>query len=179
MSSTAARAVAGPGAAADGDADFWSGWGGLGRRGGRCEGVVDLAGDVAFEAADDLPFTLAFGGAAGDVVDGGLVKAHADDDGAVERAVGLSVTAVVEAVALGGARAGGDRAGAAELGEGGFGVDAVGVVAGEDEHLGGGVGADPERLAKLWGGGRGELAEDLVVRADLFIERDPASGEGA
>jgi hypothetical protein len=43
------------------------------------ECVVDLAGEVAFEAADDFAFGFAFGGAAGDVVDGGLVKAHADD----------------------------------------------------------------------------------------------------
>src|SRR3954451_9282354 len=167
MSSTSAGAVVGPGAAADGDGDRWSLWGRRGRRGRGCECVVDLSGDVAFEAGDDFAFAFAFGGAPGDVVDGGLVKAHADDHGPIERAVGLSVPAVVEAVALDGARAGRDRAGAAELGEGGFGVDALGVVAGEDEHLGRGIGADPERLAQARGGGGGELVEDLVVRADL------------
>jgi hypothetical protein len=57
-------------------------------------------------------------------------------------------------------------------------VDALGVVAGEDEHLGGGVGTDPEGLAKSRGG-RGELAEDLVMRADLVVESDPAPSEGA
>src|SRR4051794_3615428 len=57
---------------------------GAGRRRSRrlrsgVECVVDLAGEVAFEATDDLALGLAFCGAAGDVVDGGLVKAHADD----------------------------------------------------------------------------------------------------
>jgi hypothetical protein len=33
----------------------------------------ELSGDVALEAADDLLFAEAFGGAAGDVVLGGLV----------------------------------------------------------------------------------------------------------
>jgi hypothetical protein len=141
--------------------------------------VIDLAGDVAFEAADDLSLAFAFGGASCDVVDGGLVKAHANDHRAVESAVGLSVPAVVEPVALREARAGGDRAGAAELGEGRVGVDAVEVVAGEDEHLGGGVGADPESLAQTRGGGRGELVEQLVVRADLLVEHDPAARERA
>src|SRR5438309_11697129 len=122
MSSTSAGPVVGAGAAADSDAHGrpWRRGRGCPRergcwRGGWCECVVDLAGDVAFEAADDFAFAFAFGRAAGDVVDGGLVKAHAHDDGAVERAVGLSVSAVVESVALRHSRAGGDRAGAAEL----------------------------------------------------------------
>jgi hypothetical protein len=37
--------------------------------------VVELAGDVALEAADDLRLAEAFGGAAGDVVAGRLVVA--------------------------------------------------------------------------------------------------------
>src|SRR5262245_14346578 len=37
-----------------------------------------FAGDVALEAAQDLGLGLAFGGAAGDLVLGGLVEVHAD-----------------------------------------------------------------------------------------------------
>src|SRR5665647_2191980 len=109
--------------------------------------VVDLADDVALEAADDLALGLALGGAPGDVVDGGLVEAHADDDGAVDRCIELAVPAVVDAVPPGGqSGAGGDRADPGELGQGGFGMDALGVVTGDDEDLGGGVHADAERL---------------------------------
>ena len=58
---------------------------------GLCERGVDLAGDVAFEAAHDLAFALALAGAAVDVGPGRLVVAHADEDDAVERGVGLAV----------------------------------------------------------------------------------------
>src|SRR3954465_12302033 len=44
--------------------------------------LVDLTREVALQAADDLSFGESLGGAAGDVVDGGLVEAHADDDAA-------------------------------------------------------------------------------------------------
>jgi len=38
---------------------------------------VDLAGDVAFQAADDFAFGEAFAGSAGDVVAGAVVVGHA------------------------------------------------------------------------------------------------------
>jgi hypothetical protein len=66
------------------------------------EVVVDPAGDIALEAADDLAFAESFGGAALDVVAGGLVVPHADDRNDVERAVGRSVTAAAESVTTGG-----------------------------------------------------------------------------
>src|SRR6266508_2807126 len=56
---------------------------------------VDLAGDVAFQAADDLALALAFAGAADDVVLGRLVVAHADEHDPVEGRVGLPVAASV------------------------------------------------------------------------------------
>lgn len=43
-------------------------------------------------------FRQSFFGSSGDVVDGGLVPAHADDDGSVERGVGLPDAAAVESV---------------------------------------------------------------------------------
>src|SRR5207248_2353012 len=60
------------------------------------ERCVDLAGDVPFQAADDLAFALALAGAPFDVVLGGLVVAQADEHDPVERGVGLAVAASVE-----------------------------------------------------------------------------------
>ena len=45
------------------------------------DALVDLSRKEAFEAPDDLAFGSAIGGASGDVVAGGLVESHADDDG--------------------------------------------------------------------------------------------------
>jgi hypothetical protein len=45
----------------------------------------DLAGDVALEAADDFQLILPLGAASGDVIEGGLVGSHADDDHAQSR----------------------------------------------------------------------------------------------
>src|SRR5690242_369289 len=92
------------------------------------EGVVDLAGDIAFEAAEDVSFGQTFGGAAGDVVAGALVVAHADQDDGVQGAVGGAVTAAVEAVAVSASRGCGDGGDAGQMGEGCFRAQAVGVV---------------------------------------------------
>src|SRR4051812_17348278 len=79
---------------------------------------VDLPGDVALEAADDLSLAEALAGAAFDVVAGGLVMAHPHDGDDVERAVGGPVAAAAEPVSAGGASAaGGLWRDAAELGE--------------------------------------------------------------
>src|SRR3954471_9158661 len=92
------------------------------------EEVVDLASQEALEAADDLALRQSFGGAAGDVVDGGLGPAHAHDDHAVERGVGLPVPAAVEAVAaVGLAGPGRNRTGTAHLREGCLGPDSGAV----------------------------------------------------
>src|SRR6185312_888895 len=48
---------------------------------------IDLAGDVALEAAHDLGLGLALGGAPGDVVPGLLMTAHADQGDAPQGAV--------------------------------------------------------------------------------------------
>ena len=79
---------------------------------------VELAGDVALEAADDLLLRLAFGGASGDVGLGSGLVGHADERDAPEGVVGLAVPAAVESMT--GEPGGGlDGAGAAERGEGG------------------------------------------------------------
>ena len=90
-----------------GDAEAWAphmmvavwrgGRGGVGEVG--AQRVVDLAGDVALEAAHDLALGLAFGGASLRVGAGALAVAQAADGDQVQGSVGLAVAAVVEAVA--------------------------------------------------------------------------------
>ena len=98
------------------------------------DALVDLSRKEAFEAPDDLAFGSAIGGASGDVVAGGLVESHADDDGAIEGGVGVAVAASIEAVPAGGHPGRGrDRARAAELRERGFRTNPVGVIAEDDQ----------------------------------------------
>jgi len=108
------RAFAGysvAGAAAE-DCGGWLGWSEV-EFGEVCaEGVVDLAGDVALEAAHDFTLGFAFAGSAFGVGAGALAVAQATDGDQVQRTVGLAVAAGVEAMAGGFARGGRDRAGA-------------------------------------------------------------------
>jgi hypothetical protein len=90
---------------------------------GLSEHGVDLAGDVAFQAADDLSFAFAFAGAPDDVGPCRLVVAHADEDDPIERGVRLAVATAVEPVAVRLARGGLDWSGAAEHGEGAWGSE--------------------------------------------------------
>nr|WP_228122548.1 hypothetical protein [Saccharothrix syringae] len=72
-----------------------------------------------------------------------------------------------------------DRGDAAQPRPGRFGADAVDVVAGDDEHLGGGVGADAERVDRLWHQPGGEFARQRLVGLDLLVEVLPPAGDGA
>ena len=72
--------------------------------------MVDLADDVAFEAADDVAFAESFGSSPGDVVDGGLVESHSDDYGVVDGGVQLPVPTMVDSLSARG-HAGGCRDG--------------------------------------------------------------------
>ncbi len=65
---------------------------------------VDLAGDLAFQAADDLAFGEAFGGAPLYVGSGAFVVCHAGDGDAPEGVVGVAVPGSVQSVALGASR---------------------------------------------------------------------------
>src|SRR3712207_7477707 len=85
-----------------------------GRRVVLAEEAEDLPCDIALEAAHDLRLRLSLPRAAPDVVDGGLVEAHACDDDAVEGGVGLPVAASVQPVAVG--LAAGRRYRAGEIG---------------------------------------------------------------
>src|SRR5690606_35572107 len=65
------------------------------------DSLVDLSGDESLQAADDVTLGEPFCGASSDVVDGGPVVLHTDDDSAVDGGVGLTVSAPVEAVTVG------------------------------------------------------------------------------
>ena len=80
---------------------------------GRLEGdkdSKDLSNNEALEASDNLGLALSLGGTPLDVVEGGLVNAHAHDDHTVEGGIGLSVAAAVEPVSAGLAAGCWDRA---------------------------------------------------------------------
>ncbi|MBE5460517.1 hypothetical protein [Mycobacteroides abscessus] len=54
------------------------------------QGVENLSGYVAFEATHGFFLGLAFGETASDVVAGGLVAVHPDDEDGVQGAVGVT-----------------------------------------------------------------------------------------
>jgi hypothetical protein len=150
------------------------------------EGAVEVAGEVALDAAADFPVGLAFGTAVLDVGDGRWVAAHAGDGDGVDGAVELAVAEAVEPVAVG--AAGGDRdgRGAGEHAEGGFAVNASGVGPGQQD-LGGGQGAEAGFGGDQAGGhvfddpgdlcpGPGSLFReggDALAEADQGLVQDP------
>ena len=79
-------------------AEFMPAWG---QRAGRGDGPVDLADDVALEAADDLATREALGGTPSDVGLGRRVGGHAHHGDAPQRMVGGPVPTAVEAMPLG------------------------------------------------------------------------------
>ena len=132
-----------------------------------CDELVELAGDVAFEASNDFFLGHAFFGASLHVVAGAGVPAQAAEYDAVERGVGLPVAAAVEPVPGCLAGAGGDRGDAAEHGERGFGGESAVVLSGADQQLPGRVGADAigGQQARVDGGH--EWFEEFVEVGDL------------
>src|SRR6266542_105314 len=143
------------------------------------ERVVELARDVALEAADDVAFGEAFGGAAGGVGAGaGAVVQPADGDH-VQRLVGLAVTATIESVARGASGAGGDRGGGAEAREGGFALQPVDGLAGGDQQLARVHGADAEQAGRARGSDAGEAVELALELSDLEVEVADTPGEAA
>src|SRR4029077_5994403 len=81
------------------------------------ESRVDLAGDVALEAPDDLPSQEPLGGSPSHVLLGARVAGEPDHDDPPERIVGDAVAAVVEAMAVRLAGRGGHGRDPTEAGE--------------------------------------------------------------
>jgi hypothetical protein len=132
--------------------------------------VEGLAGDVAFEAAEDFAFVESVSGPFGGVGLGALAVAEAADGDHVECSVGLSVAAGVESVTGGAAGACLDRGGAADLREGRFAAEPLDVLAGGDEELASALGADPKELSRARGGSVREVLELAVEFDDLVVE---------
>ena len=61
------------------------------------EGVVDLSSDESLQATDNVFLRQPLGGA-GDVINGRLVPAHADDHDSIERRIGLPVASAEQPV---------------------------------------------------------------------------------
>jgi hypothetical protein len=100
------------------------------------EEAVEVAGEVAFEAAVCFAATLAVLDASVGVGDRRWVRASAGDEDHVQCAVELAVAAAVEAVADRLSGGGGDRCAAGEAGEGGFASDPAAVRPGEHDLRG-------------------------------------------
>ena len=141
------------------------------------EQVVDLSGDVSFQAADDLSAGFAFGLAFLDVCDGGRVVAHTNRCDAPECVVGLAVAAAVEPVSYGlpGGRL--DGTCAAQGSEGRFRLHAVGVVTGCNQQRRSGVWADSGSGEQRGVGSDAETVHLGVEFFDLGGERLIAAGQ--
>src|SRR5438132_3313635 len=112
------------------------------------EGVVDLAGDVALEAADDLFLVEALGVAAFGVGAGAWTVAESADGDQMECSVGFAVAAAVEPVPGRAAGGGRDRTGAAKAGEGALVAEAFDVLAGADQELSAVLGRDAKQAGR-------------------------------
>jgi hypothetical protein len=128
------------------------------------QGVVDLWSEVALDAAHDLGFGQAFLGSPFDIGTGAGAEPHPDDNGQVQRLVGVAVAAAVQPVPAGLAGAGRDGGDSAQVGEGGLAAQPLGVLAGGDEQLAGVVVADREQLQEPGSGPTDEVASRWSAR---------------
>ena len=71
------------------------------RRGSRQQRVEHFAGDVAFEATDDVALGHSLGGATGDIGFGALITGEPHHDDAPECVVGGAIATAVEAMSIG------------------------------------------------------------------------------
>ncbi len=141
-------------------------------RGETRQTAVELAGDVAFERADDLAPGATLGGATRDVSAGPQAGDHAHRDDAPERMIRAAVPAAVESLTDGQARGGIDRSDATEVGEGSLAAQALRIIAGGDQEGARGVGAHPEAGHELGSGGGDQRlqhgAEPLALRLEVL-----------
>src|SRR5215213_8679705 len=116
----------------------------------RDQHAVDLPGDVALEAADDLSLALAFCGAPCNVLLCATVSSHPSQTDHVQRTVGVPVATSVEAVTHYLSRGGFHGRHSAETGEGGLTPQPLGIVPGHDHVRRGVVGTDACQRDQLW-----------------------------
>ena len=104
--------------------------------------AMNLAYDVALEAAHYLAPCFAFCGSSGYIGFGFFVVSHTDDGDPVERGISLAVAASVQSHAVCLAAGRRDRTDATQLGQGCLGFDPLGIITNEDQHLGDGLRRD-------------------------------------
>ena len=138
------------------------------------EVAVDLAGDVALEAADDLRLGLSFCRAALDVGAGGRVRAQPGEHDPPQGVVGLAVAAGVEPVAGDFPRRCGDRGGAAQVRPGRLAAQPFGVIPGRDEQQRRGVAGRPRRGRAGPGRGRSTSGTMSSSRRSSWPSRNSA-----
>jgi predicted component of type VI protein secretion system len=129
------------------------------------EESVEVAGEVALEAAGRFAVALAFSDATLDVGDRRRVRATSGDEDHVQCAVESAIAAAVEPVADRLAGGGGDRGAAGEPRERGFACDPAAVRPG-DQDLRGGERTDTglvEQLRRQLAGERLDLACELAL----------------
>src|SRR5699024_2378996 len=137
---------------------------------GRVEDPIDLAGEVALQAAADLLGGAALGSSSLDVGPGFRVMCHAGADGDVQSPVQTSAAAAVAAVADVAPRRRRDRTPAGQSGKRGLGThSAVMGPCGEADGSGHGCGAV---LLEQWRGlaRLGECSHPCAVGGHLFVE---------
>jgi hypothetical protein len=162
-----------------------------GRAGAGAEGAVEVAGEVALDAAADLPVGLAFGAAALDVGKGGRVAAHAAHCHGVQCAVELPVAGPVETVPAGPPGGHWDGGGSREHGEGCLGADPPGVRPGQQDLRGGErtetvlsrdqPGARSPAIAAIWASSSSATPVRATARwpqADQGLVHDPCQPAG-
>src|SRR5215213_8387663 len=144
----------------------------------RREDSVNLAGDVALEAPQDLPSALALRGAPGYVFSGAFVPAHPPERQHVQRPVCVPVASAVEAVANRLARGGLKRGHAAQAGEGRLALKPFGVVSDGDQQRGCRVGAHTAQRGE-GGDVLGHQPPDLLLQFGYLLGKPlVATGDG-
>ena len=131
---------------------------------------VDLAGDVALQAADDLLLRQPFRSAPPDVGASGPVGAHPGDHDPPQGMVCFAVPAAVEPVPAGLPRGRGDRRDGAHMRPGSLTAQPLRVVPGRDQQQGGGVRADAAAAEQTRRADSDERDDQLVQPTDLGIE---------
>ena len=144
---------------------------------GAAEVGIDLAGDVALQAANDFLLGFPFGCAAFGVGAGRRIIAQAGEHDPPQGVVGLAVAARVEPAADGLARGCRDGGDAAQVRPGGLAAQPFRVVPGCDEQQRCGVGADPEEGDKAGSAGSDKGADEVIEAAELAVEELRAASQ--
>ena len=143
------------------------------------ESCEDFAGDVAFQATDDLCFAQSLPGPAKHISPGPLVMAQPDHDDTVKGSVGLAVSTSVQPVPVCLAGRSGYRAHPTQRREGSVGVETFRVAAGSDQQGGRRVRPNTVDTHQGWRRGPDQSLQLSFQFLDLLAELTVSAGKGA